>query len=107
MKLHNYKGINGWYNIINSKIDFSFLKQINQKKFKNVNNSTNIDCEILFYSPLSNDNAIIHLGISKNTYGYYFPRTFFVEKVSNKNNDIYISNQEHIDIYVKKRVILI
>ena len=52
------------------------------------------------------DNAIIHLGIEKHEKGYYFPRTFFVEKVSKKEDDIYIAKQEEINVLVKDRVIM-
>lgn len=130
--LYNYRGLNGWDNIENGMINIKHLKLLNNKQFKNVkakyvyfylipnlvkqpmavkfdinkiSNSTKIKCEILFYSKVENDNAIIHLGIEKNTKGYYFPRTFFVEKVSNLEDDIYITNQEVIDVEIEKRII--
>ena len=133
-KLHNYRGKDGWDNISNSIIDIKHLKNVNRKKFNNVkakyvyfyllpeliqtpnavsydinkvDGGTNIQCEILFYSRVENDNAIIHLGIEKDIDGYYFPRTFFVEKVSEKEDDIYISNQENITVSVEKRVIML
>lgn len=39
--------------------------------------------------------------------GYYFPRTFFVEKVLNKEDDIYIANQEEIKVKIDKRIIML
>lgn len=72
---------------------------------QNVDTSTNIDCEILFYSKVESDNAIIHLGIEKCEFGYYFPKTFFVEKVSNIEDDIYIFMQEQISVQVSSRII--
>ena len=39
---------------------------------QNVDTSTNIDCEILFYIKVESDNAIMHLGIEKCEFGYYF-----------------------------------
>ena len=128
--LHKYKGEEGWKNIQNLTIDIPHLKAINKKHFKdvkakyvyfylipkliekpkavnyNVNNvdgKTSIECEILFYSDVKGDNAIIHLGIEKDNYGYYFPRTFFVEKVSKKDDDIYVKNQEVIHIKYKDK----
>jgi len=43
----------------------------------------------------------------KNNLVYYFPRTFFVEKVSKKGQDIYIAKQEEINANVKNRVIML
>lgn len=132
-ELHNYKGKDGWGNIKKLSLDIQQLKSINKRKFKNVKAKyvyfyliprlienpmavnydinkvepeTNIECEILFYSNVKNDNAIIHLGIEKGDEGYYFPRTFFVEKVSNKEDDIYVKKQEEISVDVKNRVIM-
>ena len=131
--LHNYKGKDGWNNIVNLRLDIQHLKKINNRKFKNVKAKyvyfylipglienpmavnydinkvepeTRIECEILFYSNVKGDNAIIHLGIQKSNAGYYFPRTFFVEKVSNLEDDIYIKRQEKINVKVKNRVIM-
>lgn len=106
-------------------LDIPLLKGINKKKFQsvkakfvyfyllpnlierplsvrykneNVNPPTRIDCEIMFYSMVENDNAIIHLGIKKvEKLGYYIPKTFFVEKVSEKQDDIYLAQQEEIE----------
>lgn len=69
---------------------------------------TKIDCDILFYSKVKNDNAIIHLGIKKDTYlGYFIPKTFFIEKVSSKQGDIYLAKQEEIEITVLDRTIML
>lgn len=132
-ELHNYKGQDGWNNVVNLLIDIQHLKSINKRKFQNVKAKyvyfylipgliknpmavnydinkvepeTSIECEILFYSNVKNDNAIIHLGIEKGEEGYYFPRTFFVEKVSKKEDDIYVKRQEEIRVEVKNRVIM-
>ena len=131
--LHNYKGKNGWDNISNSIIDISHLKSLNKRKFLsvkakyvyfylipeliekpmavkyNINNvvpKTRIECEILFYSNVKDDNAIIHLGLEKSDDGYYIPRTFFVEKVSKKEDDIYIKMQKEIKVEVLNKIIL-
>ena len=131
--LHKYKGEYGWENIKNLVIDIPHLKTINSKRFKsvkakyvyfylipnliekpmavnydtdNVESGTSIECEVLFYSDVKDDNAIIHLGIEKDAEGFYFPRTFFVEKVSKKEDDIYVRNQEEIIVTVKQRIIL-
>lgn len=116
-------------------IDIPHLKRINYKKFQsmkakfvyfyllprllkaplsvdfkneNVCPPTRIDCEILFYSKVENDNAIIHLGIKydKNL-RYFIPKTFFIEKVSKKQDDIYIARQEEIEMTVLDKVILL
>lgn len=132
--LHNYKGKDGWDNVSSLVIDIPHLKNINRKKFKSVkakyvyfyllpkliekpmavkydirkvDGITNIECEILFYSNVEDDNAIIHLGIEEDDLGYYFPRTFFVEKVSEKEKDIYIAKQEEISVIVENRVIIL
>ena len=131
--LHKYKGQEGWENIKNTVIDIPHLKTVNKRRFKNVkakyvyfylipnlienpmavnydidkvDAETNIECEILFYSNVKDDNAIIHLGIEKDDEGFYFPRTFFVEKVSKKEEDIYVKDQDEISVKVRQRVIL-
>lgn len=130
--LHKYKGLSGWNCVVDLSIDIQHLKNINKKKFmsvkakyvyfylipkliqnpmavnydiKNVEPETSIDCEILFYSNAENDDAIIHLGIEKDNEGYYFPKTFFVEKVSKKEDDIYIKKQEEIIVTVKEKIL--
>ena len=104
--LHKYKGQEGWENVENLLIDIRHLKNINKQRFQNVkakyvyfyllpsliespmavnydigdvDAQTKIECEILFYSDVKDDNAIIHLGIEKDEEGFYFPKTFFVE----------------------------
>lgn len=79
-------------------------------EFKNekVEPPTRIDCELMFYSKVKDDNAIIHLGIKKDeNLGYYIPKTFFVEKVSEKQDDIYLAKQEEIQTTVLNRVIML
>ena len=134
IELHNYRGKDGWNNILNEIIDIRHLKNINKVKFnnvkakyvyfyllpcliekpssvnydiKNVNKSTTIDCEILFYSKVENDNAIIHLGIEKNNSGTYFPKTFFIEKVSSSEDDAFVSNQQKITVTIENRIIML
>lgn len=116
-------------------LDISHLKSINKRNFQNIKakfvyfyllpnlietplsvafknenvvGTTRIDCEIMFYSKVVNDNAIVHLGIKETEeFGYYIPKTFFVEKVSNKNDDIYLSKQKEIDTTVLNRIIML
>jgi len=116
-------------------IDIPHLKRLNKKKFQsvkakfvyfyllpdlittplavnfenaNVIPPTRIDCELMFYSKVKDDNAIIHLGIKKDENSdHYIPKTFFVEKVSNKQDDIYLANQADIETTVLNRVIML
>ena len=132
--LHNYRGEEGWDNIKNGAIDIKYLKTLNKKKFQSVKAKyvyfylipsllesplavnydkskvmppTNIDCELLFYSEY--DNAVIHLGLEKeDEEDFYFPRTFFVEKLSKPDGkDIYIDNQEQIVATKDNRIIML
>ena len=122
-QLHKYRGEDGWNNVKSGVIDIKHLKALNKKKFLSVKTKyvyfylipslletplavnydkskvmppTNIDCELLFYSTY--DNAVIHLGLEKEEdEDFYFPRTFFVEKLSKpEDKDIYTHNQEPI-----------
>lgn len=132
--LYQYRGINGWDNIKNKVITIPILKNINRRKFNNVKAKyvyfyllpcliskplaikydkdmvvayTAIECEILFYSQIEGDNAVIHLGLEKKADdSYYIARTFFVEKVNKVEDDIYVNKQEIIDVVVKQRIIL-
>lgn len=132
--LHNFRGLDGWDNVNRSIIDIAYLKRLNKRKFQNIkaklvyfyllpellanplavnfNNMnvkppTRIDCEIMFYSKVKNDNAIIHLGIKKDeSLGYFIPKTFFVEKVSEKRDDVYLARQEEIVTIILDRVII-
>lgn len=116
-------------------IDIPVLKRINKRNFKNVKAKlvyfyllpsliqnplsvkfknenvhppTRIDCDIMFYSKAKNDNAIIHLGIQRdNKKNYYIPKTFFVEKVSSKQEDIYLAKQEDIETVTLGRTIML
>lgn len=77
-------------------------------KNENISPPTKIVCDIMFYSKAKNDNAIIHLGIKQDAqFGYYIPKTFFIEKVSSKQEDIYLSKQEEIEITVLNRTIML
>ena len=133
-ELHNYRGEDGWNNVKNGVIDIKHLKTLNKKKFLSVKAKyvyfylipsllekplavnydkskvmppTSIDCELLFYSEY--DNAVIHLGLEQEEENeFYFPRTFFVEKLGKpKKNDIYIDNQEPIIVTKQNRIIMI
>ncbi len=116
-------------------LDISHLKILNKKNFKsikakfvyfyllptlirdplavifkneNVSSPTRIDCDIMFYSEAKNDNAIIRLGIKQNAqWGYHIPKIFFIEKVSSKQEDIYLSKQEEIELTVLNRTIML
>ena len=56
---------------------------------------------------MENDTAIIHLGLEQKTgASYRIPRTFFVEKVTSDIADIYVKNQEKIEVSVQNRMIL-
>jgi len=132
-ELQNYKGLRGWQNIEDEAIDFSSLKSINKKKFQSVKakyvffyaipnilespiavrfNPEDVDppvriqSEILFYNKI--DNAVVHLGIDReNGERWYYPRTFFVEKLKDDNIDIYIENQQKIETKKINRTILL
>lgn len=116
-------------------IDIPHLKSINNKKFQsmkakfvyfyllpslltapisvnfnneNVDPPTRIDCELVFYSKVENDNAIIHLGIKydKNL-RHFIPKTVFIEKASKKQDDIYIAKQEELETTVLDKIIML
>ena len=116
-ELYNYRGEKGWNNIKNGVIDIKHLKILNKKKFLSVKAKY-----VYFYlipSLLDNPLAVnydkskvmpptnIHLGIEKEKDGkFYFPQTFFVEKLrtpSDKN--IYIDEQEQIMVKKENRII--
>lgn len=116
-------------------LDIPHLKKINKRNFQNVKAKfvyfyllpnliqdplsvnfkndnvyppTKIECDIMFYSKVKNDKAIIHLGIKKHSdEDYYIPKTFFVEKVSNKKDDVYLAKQENIETTVLNNVIML
>ena len=132
--LRDYKGLRGWENIKNGSLDIATLKKINKKQFMNVKAKcvyfylipnlltnplavnydkskvipyTSIESELIFYSQVENDTAIIHLGVEcKTGASYRIPRTFFVEKVSSDLADIYVKNQEKIEVSIQNRIIL-
>lgn len=133
-ELSQYKGEKGWNNIEAGNLAFKHLKTLNQKKFKsikakfvyfylipdlldkplgvifdknNVNPPVQIESEILFYS--SYENAVIHLGIDKEDNNvFYYPRTFFVEKLGKDNvTDKYTINQPSIAVKKEYRTITI
>lgn len=133
-KLVEYRGQRAWDNIKTNYIDFKHLKNLNKRKFQSVkakfvyfylipdliehplavkfdgnkvNPPVKIQSEILFYSTY--ENAVVHLGIDKNeNEDYYFPRTFFVEKLGKDNiEDIYTVNQTQITVEKKNRIILL
>ena len=132
--LRDYKGLRGWENIKNGSLDIATLKKINKKQFMNVKAKyvyfylipnlltnplavnydkskvipyTSIESELIFYSQVENDTAIIHLGVEcKTGASYRIPRTFFVEKVSSDLADIYVKNQEKIEASIQNRIIL-
>jgi len=134
LELRNYKGRKGWNNIKSGTLDIKFLKRLNLRKFKNVKAKyvyfyllpvlieqpfgisfdktkvippTDIDCELLFYN--IHEDAIIHLGLQRQRdKSYYFPKTFFVEKLTTTTKgDKYIQNQERIDVHKETRTIML
>lgn len=132
-ELYQYKGVEGWNNIKNGTLDFKKLKTLNKSKFQSIKAKfvyfylipdllehpmavlfdgnmvkppVKIECEILFYSTY--ENAVIHLGIDKDSEAIYYPRTFFVEKLGKNNvEDIYTVNQTHIEVVKDYRTILL
>ncbi|MGN0006348.1 MAG: PBECR4 domain-containing protein [Candidatus Gastranaerophilaceae bacterium] len=133
--LFNYRGLKGWKNVKEEKINFQHLKNINKKRFNNVKakyvyfyvlpkllqkpmavyynnaaNSSNIECKILLYHKNENNKVIVHLGLDIDNDNYYFPRTFFVEKISAEKADIYIftkTNKSRYSISQNKKIYMI
>lgn len=131
--LQIYRGDVGWESVRRGDYELDDLKALNGKKFKSVkakfvyfyllpklaespnavyfdnsrvSGGTSINSEIVFYSKVQNDNAIIHLGIDyDDNNSFYYPRSFFVEKKNLVEDDIYISSQEKIDVTVRNRII--
>lgn len=132
-ELSQYRGKNGWENIENGNLTFKHLKSLNQKKFRSVkakfvyfylipdllekplgvifdkekvNPPVKIESEILFYSTY--ENAVIHLGIDKEEDDdFYYPRSFFVEKLGKDTVDKYTVHQTAIDVTKEYRTITI
>ncbi|HBF2207846.1 PBECR4 domain-containing protein [Paenibacillus aceti] len=109
-KRKGYKGSLGWENIKNGSLNFKHLKDkagktaFNSKKDKmlyfyllpKLLNSTetiikfhkvpgsNVECELLLFNQL--EGVYIHLGIEKEDDGKsYYPRTFFIERITASN----------------------
>lgn len=126
----NYKGNKGWENIEEQIVTFKTLKDINKRGFNNnkarfvfmyllprllenpsavkfekerVAKKTNVECEIMFYDSIHN--AYIHIGIENDEeLGYYIPRTFLIEKISETNDGtIFIDNQTEIIVESLKK----
>lgn len=132
-ELSQYRGKNGWENIENGNLTFKHLKSLNQKKFRSVKAKfvyfylipdllekplgvifdkekvdppVKIESEILFYSKY--ENAVIHLGIDKeDDANFYYPRSFFVEKLGKDTVDKYTVHQTAIDVTKEHRTITI
>lgn len=132
-ELSQYRGKNGWENIENGNLTFKHLKSLNQKKFRSVKAKfvyfylipdllekplgvifdkekvdppVKIESEILFYSTY--ENAVIHLGIDKeDDDDFYYPRSFFVEKLGKDTVDKYTVHQTAIDVTKEYRTITI
>ena len=70
----------------------SMLFELRNKEDRNLIPVLGIRQNLMFYSTY--DNAVIHLGLEKeDNEDFYFPRTFFVEKLSEpEDKDIYINN---------------
>ncbi len=69
----------------------------NDRRF-DVENSEHIDAERTKF------NVYWETANDKGT-SFYYPRSFFVEKKSVVDDDIYISSQESIEVTVKNRII--
>ena len=132
-ELSQYRGKNGWENIENGNLTFKHLKSLYQKKFRSVKAKVvyfylipdllekplgvifdkekvdppvKIESEILFYSTY--ENAVIHLGIDKEEDdNFYYPRSFFVEKLGKDTVDKYTVHQTAIDVTKEYRTITI
>lgn len=128
--IHNYKGNDGWNNIKQGVITINSLKKINKGKYKSkkdkmvffylipriidnprgviyykekVSENNTIECEMLFYDEF--EKSYVHLGIDSDKDGVYYPRTFFIERVTDKNDGKkYINNQDKIDVKIEKRI---
>lgn len=132
-ELHNFKGKDGWDNIKLNLITYSSLKLMNKSRFNSVkdksvffyliptlisepravlynrskvNSDTKIECEVLFYGEYLR--VIIHLGIEKHSSeDYYVPRTFAIERITEKNNGRkFVENQQEIIVEKTSRVIM-
>ncbi|KZM52533.1 hypothetical protein A3Q35_18200 [Aeribacillus pallidus] len=57
-----------------------------------------VDSEILFYDECNK--AYVHIGITYDeNLSYYVPRTFLIEKITEKNDGLkYIKNQQNISV---------
>jgi len=129
--LSDYRGENGWDNIKNQTLTFSSLKKINKKNFNNnkskmvffylvprllenakvirfnqelVGGNTKIECDLLFFDTLQN--AYVHLGIKSTDVGYYVPRTFLIEKVTEKNKGTkFIDQQSELEVKERYKIV--
>ncbi len=128
--IHNYKGNDGWNNIKQGVITINSLKKINKGKYKSkkdkmvffylipriidnprgviyykekVSENNTIECEMLFYDEF--EKSYVHLGIDSDKDGVYYPRTFFIERVTDKNDGKkYINNQDKIEVKIEKKI---
>ncbi|MBK5201902.1 MAG: hypothetical protein JJE21_10315 [Spirochaetaceae bacterium] len=130
--LFTYVGQAGWDNIKNEILDFKFIKGKNKLGFNNnksryvffylipklvdhpkgilydaskVMGLTLVDCELLFYDEYQN--AYIHIGIKEDKdLGYYIPKTFLIEKITEHSDGRkYINKQDKIIVTSKKGLI--
>lgn len=128
-EISQYRGENGWNNIKSESITINSLRKINKGKYKSkkdkmvffylipriidnprgviyskekVSENNTIECKILFYDEF--EKAYVHLGIDKDNDGIYYPRTFFIERVTDKSDGKkYINNQDEIKVVIENR----
>lgn len=130
--VRHYKAQLGWDNIKNGVIDFADLKKKSKRGFNNnkarfvffylvpelvekprgllfdpakVSVNTQVDCELLFYDQFKK--SYIHIGIKEDVdLGYYIPKTFLIEKITDFNDGLkYINNQQTITVKKINRMV--
>ena len=123
---HLYSGKGGFNRVKNDKITFSGLKNVHSGYYMNKFEKeekclffhlihrllssdnlkvvgftavpdSNITCELIFHDTY--DNALLHLGIEKDSKGtHYFPRTFFARYLSKTNYDKFVTGRAEVPI---------
>ncbi len=123
----NYKGIKGYHNITNETITLEILKRIDKKMFNSgkdkfifffwlhklvqapnllleyqATSSTRIICDFMLYD--TGIDVIAHLGLVKRE-EYYYPRSFFIERISlNNNGEKFITGQTQLKVATTTKI---